>query len=71
MATDLTTTAGIRTRVAQRAAAYGESSIWSDLLDLKPLPPSVQTCAAPLLQGARFPATRYGKRAVMSYVVTR
>ncbi|MET0340029.1 MAG: hypothetical protein ABW252_03470 [Polyangiales bacterium] len=42
-----------------------------DLIDMKALPASVRPCAAPLIQSARFPANKYGKRSVMSYVVAR
>jgi hypothetical protein len=39
--------------------------------DVKSLPESVRACAAPLVRGATFPATKYGRRSVMSYVVAR
>jgi hypothetical protein len=42
-----------------------------EVSDVKTLPESVRACAAPLVQSATFPATRYGRRSVMSYVVPR
>lgn len=39
--------------------------------DVKTLPESVRACIAPLVQATSFPATKYGRRSVMSYVVAR
>jgi hypothetical protein len=41
------------------------------LEDVKALPESVHACVAPLVRTAKFPATKYGRRSVMSYVVGR
>jgi hypothetical protein len=41
------------------------------VLDVRALPESVQACASPLVRAVKFPATRYARRAVMSYSVDR
>jgi hypothetical protein len=39
--------------------------------EVKTLPETVHACVAPLVRGTTFPATKYGRRSVMSYVVSR
>jgi hypothetical protein len=41
------------------------------LQELRALPESVRACIEPLVREAKFPATKYGKRSVMSYSVSR
>ena len=42
-----------------------------ELIDVRALPESVKPCIEPLVREAKFPATKYGKRSVMSYSVSR
>jgi hypothetical protein len=42
-----------------------------EVLDVRALPESVKGCVDPLVRSAQFPATKYGRRAVMSYSVSR
>lgn len=41
------------------------------VMDVRALPQSTQACARPLVESVQFPATKYGKRTIMSYSVTR
>lgn len=41
------------------------------LQEVRALPESVKSCIEPLVREAKFPATKYGKRSVMSYSVSR
>ena len=41
------------------------------VVDVKSLPESVQPCIGPLVRDAKFPATKYGRRSVMTYFVSR
>ncbi|MEY4512963.1 MAG: hypothetical protein RLZZ450_5085, partial [Pseudomonadota bacterium] len=41
------------------------------LQEVRALPESVKACIEPLVREAKFPATKYGKRSVMSYSVSR
>ncbi len=39
--------------------------------EVRALPESTRACAAPLVEAVQFPATKFGKRTIMSYSVTR
>ncbi|HEX5657250.1 MAG TPA: hypothetical protein VFX59_08640 [Polyangiales bacterium] len=39
--------------------------------EVRALPESTQACARPLIEAVQFPATKYGKRTIMSYSVSR
>jgi hypothetical protein len=42
-----------------------------ELVDLRTLPQSVRACVEPIVRSAKFPVTKYGRRSIMSYTISR
>jgi hypothetical protein len=42
-----------------------------NVAEVRALPESVQACVTPLVREVKFPATRYGRRSMMSYTIVR